>query len=233
MKIVYKQVEQGLIDAILRGEFPAGAPLQSERELAERFGVNRATIREAQEHLAQAGWITVSPRKATIVNDFWANGTLDIISSMARSAENFPQQLAVNLLEIRAELAPHYTRLAVQNDAEQLIACLAKARKLADTPSAVAKFDWELHRTMAILSGNRFYPLLLNSFAKLYFRLRGQFFATEEFRAQARGFYQKLMHAAITEDADTAGDITRSAMNKRLHIFRRQLEEQATREGAA
>jgi len=230
VKIVYKQVEQGLIDAILRGEFQVGTPLQSERDLADRFGVNRATVREALEHLAQAGWVTVSERRATVVNDFWVNGSLDVISSMARSAENFPQDLAINLLEVRAELAPHYARLAVQNDAAQLIACLARARKLADTPSAVAKFDWELHLTMAILSGNKFYPLLLNSFAKLYFRLRGHFFATDVFRAQARSFYQKLMHAALNEDPDAAGEITRSAMNKRLHIFRRQVEERADKE---
>lgn len=227
MKLLHRKVAQGMVDAILEGEFPVEGVLPGERELAARFGVNRATVREALEQLAQAGWVTVRERRAAMVNDYWSEGTLDIVPSMLASEASFPVELAINMLEVRAELAPHYVRMAVHNDSAQVIACLARARKLGDAPSAVAKFDWSLHRTLAILSGNKFYPLLLNSFARLYFRMRGQFFAAEEFRSMARGYYQKLMRAAINEDAAEAGEITRSAMNQRLHIFKRQVAAQA------
>lgn len=227
MKLLHKKVAQGVVDAILDGEFAVGGALQGERELARRFEVNRATVREALELLSLSGWVTVRERRTTVVNDYWAEGTLDLVPSMVASETPFPVELAINMLEVRAELAPHYVRLAVEKDSPQVIACLAKARKLNDVPSAIAKFDWTLHKNLAVLSGNRFYPLLLNSFARLYFRMRGQFFATDEFRTLARSYYQKLMRAAINEDAAEAAEVTRTTMNQRLHIFKRQLATQA------
>ncbi|GFO56396.1 hypothetical protein GMSM_34030 [Geomonas sp. Red276] len=227
MKLLHKKVAQGVVDAILEGEFPVGGALPGERELAMRFTVNRATVREALELLSQAGWVTVRERRATVVNDFWIDGTLDLVPSMLSSETSFPVDLAINMLEVRTEISPHYVRLAVEKDSPQVIAFLAKARKLNDTPSAIAKFDWNLHKNLAVLSGNKFYPLLLNSFAKLYFRMRGQFFATDEFRTLARGYYQKLMRAAINEDSAEAGEVTRTTMNQRLHIFKRQVAAQA------
>ena len=224
MKKSHERVEKALIDAFLKGNPAHGAALQSERDLAEQYSVSRTTVREALQHLQQSSWITVNQRHATIVNDFWSDGDLELLSSIARNTESFPMELAANLLELRVQFAPDYARRAVENDSSQVIACLARARKLGDHSGAVAKFDWELHKTMAILSGNKIYPLLLNSFAKLYFRLRGQFFADDEFRVLARGFYQKLMHAAIEEDGQQAEEITRSAMKQRLHVFRRQAE---------
>ena len=231
MKKAYKKVEQGLIEEILTEDYPAGTPLESERELAIKYGVSRATVREALQQLTQAGWITVNQRQNTRVGDFWRNGTLDILSSAARTTNQFPLEMAAQLLEVRVELAPGYTRKAIENDSSQVISCLARVRKLNDTSSSVAKFDWELNQTLAILSGNRFYPLLLNSFAKLYFKLRGQFFASEEFRAMARKYYKELMHAAIDEDADEAEHITRAAMQLRLQVFRHQVKLQAAAGG--
>lgn len=56
-----EQVEAQLREAILSGEFQSGDRLPSELELAEGFGVSRATIREALGGLASAGLITKVP----------------------------------------------------------------------------------------------------------------------------------------------------------------------------
>lgn len=225
MKKSAEIIEKGIIDAILAGPSPPGSTLPSERDLAARYEVNRAVVREALQRLAAAGWITVSQRRATVVNDFWTAGNLDILSAIAKNAESFPMEVVAHLLELRAELAPAYARKAVQNDSAQVIACLAKARKLGDNAGAYAKFDWELHRTMALLSGNRVYPLILNSFAGLYFKLRGRFFTADEYRTIARSYYQKLMHAALNENGDEAAEVTSTAMWQRVHVFRRQMAE--------
>lgn len=225
MKKAYEKVEKGITNAILQGETPPGSSLQSERELAARFDVSRLVVREALQKLAQAAWISISQRRVAQVNDFWSTGTLDILSTIARNTDSFPMELAAQLLEMRAEIAPDYARRAVRNDSPQLIAQLARARKLGDSPAAFARFDWELHRTMAILSGNRIYPLLLNTFAKLYFKMRGSFFTTEDYREASRDYYRKLLRAAIDENAEEADKITHSAMWQRVHLFRRQMEE--------
>lgn len=224
MKKAHIKVENGLVDAILSGTAPVGSQLPGDRELAQQFGVARPVVREALQNLAHAGWVTVSQRKATVVNDYWSNGTLDILSSIAKSSEKFPPELVLQLLEIRAELAPDYAAKAIENDSAQVIACLAKARKLGTNGAAFARFDWELHRLLSLLSGNRIYPLILNSFASLYFKMRGLYFAVEDYREASRSYYQKLLHAALEENIQEARQVTRTAMQQRVQLFRRRME---------
>jgi DNA-binding FadR family transcriptional regulator len=52
---VYEQVADRLREAILSGELPPGSVLPPERELSERFGVGRTTVREALRALQTKG----------------------------------------------------------------------------------------------------------------------------------------------------------------------------------
>jgi GntR family transcriptional regulator len=66
------QVREGLLEDLMTGELKPGAKLPNENELAERFAVSRATIREAVLGLMDAGYlvrrhgsgtyVTASPR---------------------------------------------------------------------------------------------------------------------------------------------------------------------------
>ena len=229
MKKTHEMVEKALVDALLKGDPKPGSQLQSERDLAARFAVSRATVREALLKLQKSGWISVQQRHATVVNNFWSQGDLELLSSITRNSEHFPPDLASHLLELRVQFAPDYARRAVENNAEQLTEFLARSKRLGNGPGAMARFDWELHLTMAILSGNKIYPLIMNSFASLYYKLRGELFASEEYRAQARGFYKELLQAAIVRDANQAEAITRAAMKLRLENFKLQASDVATR----
>ena len=222
MKKTHQMVEKALVDGLLKGDPKPGSQLQSERDLAARFAVSRATVREALLKLQSSGWISVQQRHATIVNDFWSQGDLELLSSISRNSEPFPPDLASHLLELRVQFAPDYARRAVENDAAQLTLCLSRSNKLRNSASAMVKFDWELHLNMAVLSGNKIYPLIMNSFATLYSKFKGEFFASEQHRAQARCFYRELLQAACTGNADLAEDVTRAAMKLRLENFKQQ-----------
>jgi DNA-binding FadR family transcriptional regulator len=52
---VYEQVADRLRESILSGELPPGSALPPERELSERFGVGRTTVREALRSLQTRG----------------------------------------------------------------------------------------------------------------------------------------------------------------------------------
>lgn len=52
---VYQQVAEQLREAILDGTLAPGAPLPAERELGERFGVSRTSVREALRQLEAQG----------------------------------------------------------------------------------------------------------------------------------------------------------------------------------
>ncbi len=51
------QVRQGLLDDLLGGTLEPGTKLPNENELADRFGVSRATVREAVLGLLEAGYL--------------------------------------------------------------------------------------------------------------------------------------------------------------------------------
>ena len=69
------QLSQILRVAIENGTFPAGVRIPSERDLAERYGISRASVRESITELIQAGalfrtsvqersWWTLHPKLA-------------------------------------------------------------------------------------------------------------------------------------------------------------------------
>jgi len=220
MRKTWQMVERELVDGLLRGDPQPGGALQSERDLAARFSVSRAAVREALQKLQDSGWISVQQRHSTIVNDFWSQGDLEILSSITRNSDPFPPDLASNLLELRVQLAPDYARRAVENDAAVLSEILGRAEKLRNCASALVKYDWELHLAMAVMSGNRIYPLILNSFSGVYAKLRSALFAREEHRMQARNYYRDMLQAAGSGNAILAENITRAAMILRLNGFR-------------
>lgn len=225
MKKSYEVVEKALVDALLKGDPQPGSHLASERDLAAQFSVSRATVREALLKLQKSGWISVQQRHATIVNNFWSQGDLELLSSIIRNSEHFPPDLALHLLELRLQFAPDYARRAVQNAAEQLQEHLLRSKRLSNGAGAISRYDWELHLNMAIWSGNKIYPLIMNSFADLYFKLRGEFFAREEYRREAREFYRALLQATTLRDAAAAEAITRTAMQQRLETFKHHAAE--------
>src|SRR5438309_10840627 len=53
----HTQIEERLAEAIAAGELRPGDRLPPERELAERFGVSRMTLRHALESLARRGML--------------------------------------------------------------------------------------------------------------------------------------------------------------------------------
>ncbi len=56
---LYRQISNLLINCIKQGQFPAGAILPPERELAKQLGVSRSSIREALIVLEITGWVEI------------------------------------------------------------------------------------------------------------------------------------------------------------------------------
>src|SRR3954469_21172036 len=61
------QLSQILRVAIDNGTFPAGVRIPSERDLAERYGISRASVRESITELIQAGALFRTVGKGTFV----------------------------------------------------------------------------------------------------------------------------------------------------------------------
>lgn len=212
-------VEHILINEIIDGTFPPGSQLPGERTLAEQLGITRPTLREAIQRLARDGWLTVQQGKPTQVNDFWQDGGLNVLSGLVKHSEHLPPNFISQLLEIRLLLAPAYTKTAVFNNPAPIAKQLATHTDLPDTPEAFAAFDWQLHHTLTINSGNPIHTLILNGFADFYERLAQLYFSTAAARAESREFYAQLATAVSEQNVDLAEQITRTAMENSIAMW--------------
>jgi GntR family phosphonate transport system transcriptional regulator len=64
---VWRQISETLAGEIAGGVWPAGARLPTESALAQRFGVNRHTLRRAMAELAERGLVRVEQGRGTFV----------------------------------------------------------------------------------------------------------------------------------------------------------------------
>jgi GntR family transcriptional regulator, negative regulator for fad regulon and positive regulator of fabA len=211
--------EQALLTDILDGTYPPGSALPAERDLAGRLGVTRPTLRETLQRLARDGWLTIRQGKPTLVNDYWREGGLKVLEALVCYGNRLPADFVPHLLQVRLDLAPAYTRAAVQRAASQVADVLAHAADLHDTPEAFATYDWTLHRTLTIASGNPVYTLILNGFAGFYEQMARLYFDRPEARTASRAFYAALLVAARANDATHAGEICEIVMRQSIELW--------------
>ncbi|MFE4614565.1 GntR family transcriptional regulator [Streptomyces sp. NPDC056747] len=151
---VYEELRERIIEA----EFPAGTRLV-EREIAEELRVSRVPVREAMQRLETEGFLSVRPRRGSVVTEF---GPED----------------AEHLFDVRENLEGLAARLAARHAGAQelraLEELLARARAVAESGRLreAVSLNADFHRAVVGLSGN---PLLVELMAPLDSRLRRLF----------------------------------------------------------
>jgi GntR family negative regulator for fad regulon and positive regulator of fabA len=213
-------IESRLINAILDDQFPINSNLPPERELATQLGVTRPTLREALQRLARDGWIEIRHGKPTRVRDYWHEGNLAVLGTIARHQDHVPSEFVPNLLQVRQLLAPAYARLAVKRAARKVALFLEDYQTLTDTPDTFAQADWELHHYLTVESGNPVFTLILNGFKDLYPHMGSLYFTPPKARARSRRFYADLLAAAQARDPDEAKRITTEVMQDSLDLWK-------------
>jgi GntR family negative regulator for fad regulon and positive regulator of fabA len=211
--------ENRLIEAILNGHFPIDSHLPPERDLATQLGITRPTLREALQRLARDGWIEIQHGKPTRVRNYWEEGNLGVLSSLARNHHPLPEDFIPNLLSIRTLLAPTYARLATEQAPKEVINLLKTLADIPDTSEAFAEADWSLHSQLTILSGNPVFTLILNGFKDLYARMAKLYFSHSQARARSKTFYQDLLDAVEKDNPTIAEEVTRDMMKESLTLW--------------
>src|SRR5215218_1814637 len=145
-----------LATAIRLGVYPRGSTLPSERELATRLNVSRATLREAMAALREAGLVETTRGRGggTVV-------TLKPRTPTARAAARTSpekRQDWLDALNFRRIVEPGAADLAARADlSEDLRSELEKAHEdaaRASRPARHRQADSRLHLTIAALSGS-------------------------------------------------------------------------------
>lgn len=111
------EVATKLRNEILRGQYRAGERLPSERDLAERFGVNRGCVREALKTLEQLGLADIRKGGARVMP--LQDASLDILGPLLELEELPDPELVEQLHEVLESLMPLAVRGTIERGSDQ------------------------------------------------------------------------------------------------------------------
>jgi DNA-binding FadR family transcriptional regulator len=213
----YEHVAERLAAEIRSGTFAPGERLPSERELARRLEVGRASVREAIAALQVQGVIETRPGSGSFV---------------ARDArERLPSGLThdaspTDVLEARALIEPEVARLAAQRgrpdpECERLLAAMEAA---SDTADPAARAGWNetdrlFHRQIATLTGNPVLAGIADHVAALMDQLLWQRLRDDSIATPGRTAIHLAEHRMIYE-AIAEGDPDAAALYAAQHVKR-------------
>jgi GntR family transcriptional repressor for pyruvate dehydrogenase complex len=213
-------------ELILSGTFPVGQKLPSERELAFQLGVSRPVVHEGLVDLAAKGLVTLIPRVGTMVNDYRKEGSLSLLTSLVNYHQGeLEPELLTSLLEMRLLFEVETARLAALNRTKEQLGSFYALLYQEDnidifSIEKISELDFNFHHLVALSSGNRIYPLLLNSFKHCYINLAGQFFIDSTVVPEVFGCHKQMVNAIESKDGGTAAEI----MTRRLGHGAEQLK---------
>lgn len=210
------QVREQIMAAIQRGDFPAGSPLPSERELCRDFGVSRVSVREALAGLEAMNLIVIQHGRGAFVresvNDQYAG-------PFAKYLELHRDEL-LELLKVRGaldELAAEEVARRAEGDGIGAVerACAAfKAEAEAERPdlAEAVRLDVAFHLSIAEASKGELLPRLLTELNNVLAESREVTFSREGQLARSVTEHQAILHAL--QKRDPAG--AREAVNKHM-----------------
>ncbi len=159
-----EQTELRIRDMILKKEYNQHNYLPSEGELSERFGVSRATVREAVRSLEVRGFLRREHGKGLLVLDNSVQTMTTFIEDMM--CMNYSDM--AELLEVRGIIEVEAARLAAQRARPDDINRLAKNVDIMETATEMDDAYYDADRDFHIDLVNASHSNLLATFAKSY-----------------------------------------------------------------
>lgn len=144
-KRLFQSVAEKISALIDSGAFPPGTRLPGERELAERLGVSRVTIREAEIALQAIGRLEIKTGSGVYVSE-----------KRPELPASLPNASAFEVTEARLLVESETAALAAHNITDAAIERLAELIETMRSghEEAANEADEEFHRTIAASSNN-------------------------------------------------------------------------------
>lgn len=151
----YQVVSRELRRIIVSGDLKPGDQLPSEADLAERFGVNRSTVREGIRQLENDGFVRREGRKRLCVSV----PTASDLAPRASRALVMHQVTFRELWDVARVLEPACAELAARNRSDAQVAALegniGRTRHSLDNANLCTQLDTEFHALVADAAQNR------------------------------------------------------------------------------
>lgn len=224
---LYRQLAERIAELFRSGEFTVGQRLPPERDLAERFQVSRASIREAVIALEIGGFVEVRG----------GSGIYVLNAGVAPLPESGPGPF--ELLRARALIEPEIAALcatsAKPSDVDRIHAALnAMAQSLEDKAANEAA-DRTFHHGIAEGTGN---SALVQVVASLWEQRRGEMwshmdahFHTPALREASLEDHRRVFLAIVERDGRAARKAMRDHIERVTREFAKGWQRQALPQG--
>jgi len=207
------RVVSEITEAVTSGRILPGERLQSERELAEEFGVSRTVVREAIRSLSAHGLVESRSGRgvqvATVGPDA-VNRSMSLFL-LGNSGIDYGQ-----VHEVRSALEVQMAGLAAQRATEEDISRLSNCIELMSDAGSdlerLARLDVDFHRGLAAATHNELFTVILGSIDDVMLEVRRSAFAEP-----ALATYAITAHRAILE-AIGRGARTEAREAMRAHL---------------
>lgn len=215
------QLAATLRDAVLSGKYKTGGTFESERKLAEQFGVNRSTVREALTWLAAEGLLEIKQGGLSRVKDLVGASPLLLPFIVFREGKADPETLS-EFLELREGLLELIVRLAAQRRTkEQLEQLRAHTEKLVHEKTSVEdrqNEDFLLFETLTAATHNRLLLLFVNPI-RFGYALQKPLFHPYFSQHFSPGIYRSLFEALREQNPVNAMQAIREQHQQMRSVF--------------
>lgn len=219
---VYEQVARQLRDAILDGALAPGEALPAERDLCERFGVSRTTVREALRALQAQGLAVAdgptAPLRVTTPELLAAGPGRDGLVHLLRLGRVPLGDLVELRCALEAAAVAHVARAGDPAALAPAAAALEQMRAAGGDLAAVERADVRFHLALAQAAGNRALELVMLAVRdSIEAHLHTTLAALPDARAVTRRLLRE--HEALLA-AIAAGDVAEAERLVREHLLR-------------
>jgi GntR family transcriptional repressor for pyruvate dehydrogenase complex len=224
----FEQILVQVEGAIISGGLKPGDRLPPERELAQTFGVSRASVREALRVLEMFGVIMARRGTGPDAGSIVAASAQSGLESALRLHVGLLQIPTRDMVEVRAVLEQQAARGAAERADARLTARLreiAGDMRAAETIAEFNEADTEFHVEIARVSGNALLPVLMEALRGTMRRamLEG-FERLTDWRAERdhlAGEHERMAGLIEAGDADGAGAAVQAhVMRFYRHVMR-------------
>ena len=199
-------------DLIRDGRLRPGQRLPAERELAERFQVSRASLREAIRTLELEGLVVIRPGAGTFVSEEGFEAAMDVLVRRLLAE----REALADVVELRLLLEPQIAALAAQRatreDRERLETILREQEEQILRGETGAVADTAFHSAVALASNNQALVRLGATLADLLAPSRDESLQTPERSHRSLKSHRTILSAIQQGDAEAA----RQAMTEHI-----------------
>lgn len=215
---LYRQIADQLAQLIANGEFPSGARLPAERELAVSLGVSRTSVREAIISLEMSGLVEVR-----VGTGIFVTTPPEGINRASRDAGPGPFELLAARSLVEGEIAALAATVATREDADALRKSVERLEASGDDFVARESEDRDFHLRLAKATGNSSLELVVEGLwdqrAELWGRMQ-QHFHTPELAERTIRDHAAIVAAIAAHNPDGA----RAAMHRHLARVAREFQ---------